>query len=304
MMSNSKPHVEADIRSFASQPLERLMESAWNIRLDNFGLDIEWVNPIRTAVLSVTGAQCALKCAHCGGKYLNHMLPIERWRELNPSKVSSCLISGGCDYSGRVPIEQHISVLPELASKWRLNMHLGLVSEKEISNVAPFCHVASFDFVVDDETIRDVYDFPGSGQDFVETYCMLREHVKVTPHICIGLHGGRISGELDAIHALTGIGADAIVFIVFIPTPGTLFENRTPPPVESVARIIATARCLFPRTPIYLGCMRPHGRYRHMLDPIAIRAGVNRIVVPAQQGRAEALALGLNALWTEECCAL
>lgn len=304
MMSSSKSYAESDIQSFAAQPLESLMESAWDIRLKNFGLDISWVNPIRTGVLSVTGTTCALKCAHCGGKYLRHMLPIERWRELDPSKVTSCLISGGCDHLGRVPVEKYVRLLPELSSKWRLNMHLGLASEEVISNLAPFCHVVSFDFVVDDETVRDVYGFRASGQDFLETYSMLRQHVKVIPHICIGLHGGQISGELNAIHALTDIGADAIVFIVFIPTPGTLYENRTPPPVEGVARIIATARCLFPITPIYLGCMRPHGKYRHVLDPMAVRSGVNRIVVPSHQGRTEALKLGLDALWIEECCAL
>lgn len=303
-MSRSKPHVKVDIKSFAVQPLESLMKSAWDTRVSNFGSDISWVNPIRTAVLSVTGTTCALKCAHCGGKYLRHMLPIERRGELDSSQISSCLVSGGCDSLGKVPVERYIHLLPELSSKWRLNMHLGLTSEEVISNIAPFCQVVSFDFLVDDDTIRDVYGFPASGKDFLRTYCMLRQHVKVIPHICIGLHGGQISGELDALHALTEIGADAIVFIVFIPTSGTLYENCTPPPVESVARIIATARCLFPRTPIYLGCMRPHGRYRHVLDPMAIRAGVNRIVVPAQQGRAEASKLGLDASWIEECCAL
>ena len=141
------------------------------------------------------------------------------------------------------------------------------------------------------------------GRSFVRRMYM-REHIKVVPHICVGLRGGQISGELDAIYTLAEIGADAIVFIVFIPTPGTRYENRTPPSVESVIRIIATARCVFPRTPIYLGCMRPHGQYRHALDSMAIRAGVNRIVAPSQPARAEALKLGLDASWIEECCAL
>ncbi len=303
-MSSSKLYVGADIQSVEAEPLESLMKSAWDIRLDNFGSDIGWVNPIRTAVLSVTGTACALKCAHCGGKYLKHMLPIERWGELDSSKVSSCLISGGCDPLGKVPLDNYIHLIPELASRWRLNMHLGLASEKVIRTVAPFCHVASFDFVVDDETIRDVYGFEASGQTFSKTYCMMREHIKVVPHICIGLRGGQISGELDALCALADIGADAIVFIVFIPTPGTRYENCMPPSVESVARIIATARCVFPKIPIYLGCMRPHGEYRHALDLLAIRAGVNRIVAPSRPARAKASKLGLDVSWTEECCVL
>ena len=303
-MNMANPRVESEMKSLGAQPLESLMKAAWDIRVSNFGSSISWVNPIRTGVLSVTGTACSLKCAHCGGKYLRHMLPIERRGELDPSQISSWLVSGGCDSFGRVPVERYVHVLPELSSKWRLNMHLGLASEEMIKNVAPFCQVVSFDFLVDEDTIRDVYGFPASGEDFLRTYSMLRQHVKVIPHICIGLHGGQISGELDALCALTEIGADAIVFIVFIPTSGTLYENCMPPPIEGVARIIATARCLFPQTPIYLGCMRPHGRYRHVLDPMSVRAGVNRIVVPSQQGRAEASRLGLNASWIEECCAL
>ena len=101
VMNNSKSCVRDDSQSVAEQPLDNLMKSAWDIRLANFKSDIEWVNPIRTAVLSVTGTECALKCAHCGGKYLKHMLPVERWRELNPSEISSCLISGGCDTRGK-----------------------------------------------------------------------------------------------------------------------------------------------------------------------------------------------------------
>lgn len=304
VMNSSESRVKVDVHSIAAQPLESLMESAWDIRFRSFGADIEWVNPIRTAVLSVTGTACALNCGHCGGEYLKHMLPIERWRELNPSEISSCLISGGCDGLGRVPIDKYIELIPELASKWKLNMHLGLASEEVIRKIAPFCSVASFDFVVDDDTIREVYGFRGSKQIFLKTYNTMGDHIRVVPHICIGLRAGQISGELDAVRALADIGADAIVFIVFIPTPGTRYQGSLPPPVEGVVRIIATARCIFPTTPIYLGCMRPHGRYRHSLDSMAIRAGVNRIVAPTGQARAEAQTLGLNSSWIEECCAL
>ncbi len=284
--------------------LKTLMESAWDIRLRNFGTDITWINPVRTAVFSVTGKVCGVNCAHCGGKYLEHMIPIEQWQDFNSLDICSCLVSGGCDRSGRVPIEKHIHIFSELSKNWRLNMHLGLISEDAVKKIAPYCHVVSFDFVVDDRTIRDVYGFPASGQEFIRTYCMLRQYVNVIPHICIGLHGGELSGELNAIHTLADIGADAIVFIVFIPTPGTAYENRTPPSVESVVHIISTARCLFPHTPIHLGCMRPHGRYRQALDPMAVKAGVNRIVIPAQSARVKALELGLDALWKEERCAL
>lgn len=290
-------------KSTARQPLDELLGSAWDVRRSAFGDEIGWVNPVRTAALSVTGAACALACAHCGGHYLEHMLPVQRWRELDASYVKSCLVSGGCDPCGRVPVADHLDVVGELASRWRLNLHLGLVSEEDVARIVPFSPVVSFDLAVDDRTIREVYGLDASGQEFLATYEMLRRHVRVVPHICIGIRGGRPSGEVEALRALAHLGADAIVFIVFTPTPGTRYAACSPPEPEEAARIIATARMMFPSTPIYLGCMRPRGSYREALDSLALRAGVNRIVSPSHRAREGARILGLVETWREECCA-
>lgn len=289
--------------SAARQPLEVALESAWDLRLSAFGRDVEWVSPVRTAVLSVTGKACSLACAHCGGRYLEHMLPVHRWRELDAENVRSCLVSGGCDPRGRVPVTDHLGIVAELASRWPLNLHLGLVSEEDVAGIAPFSPVVSFDLVVDDATIRDVYGLDVPGEQFLATYEMLRRHVRVVPHICIGIRGGRVSGEMGALRALVHSGADAIIFIVFTPTPGTRYAACSPPEPEEAARIIAAARVMFPTTPLYLGCVRPRDGYRDALDSLALRAGVNRIVSPSRRAREAAKALGLEATWREECCA-
>ena len=70
-------------------------------------------------------------------------------------------------------------------------------------------------------------------------------------------------------------------FIVFRPTPDTALERSSPPPLEEVARGLATARAAFPQTPLYLGCLRPGGVYRDKRDCLALRAGINKIVQPA-----------------------
>jgi uncharacterized radical SAM superfamily protein len=93
-----------------------------------------------------------------------------------------------------------------------------------------------------------------------------------------------------------------LVFIVFIPTPGTRYADCPPPLAEEVALILAEARQRFPSIPIHLGCMRPRASYRSLLDPLAVRAGVNAIVSPSREGRAMAMALGLRAVQTRECC--
>ncbi|MCR4402440.1 MAG: radical SAM protein [Firmicutes bacterium] len=284
--------------------LEALLEKACRLRRSAFGQEIEWVNPVRTAVLSVTGGACELGCAHCGGHYLKHMIPIERWHELVcADRVSSCLVSGGCDRRGRVPVRSRIDTIRELAATYRLNLHLGLADEEDVLELAPLHPVVSFDLVADDATIREVYGLDVTARDFLAKYVMLRRHVRVVPHICIGLRGGEPSGELEALGALARVGVEAIIFIVFTPTPGTSYESREPPSPEFAARVMAQARVMFPATPIYLGCMRPRGGYRDKIDKLALRAGVNRIVAPSPAAREEAEALGLSARWREECCA-
>ncbi|MGE5592338.1 MAG: radical SAM protein [Betaproteobacteria bacterium] len=302
------PRVEAPLAAEAPEPrpaLEALLEKAWEARRAAFGDAIEWVNPVRTAVLSVTGTACALGCAHCGGHYLRHMLPIARWRDVTSDEgVRSCLVSGGCDSRGRVPVAAHMDTLRELAARFRLNLHLGLADEADVARLAALRPVVSFDLVADDATVREVYGLDRPAADFVSTYSLLRRYVRVVPHICIGLRGGEPSGEIEALNVLARLGAEGIIFIVFVPTPGTRYASRKPPAPEEAAEVIARARLMFPKIPIYLGCMRPRGGYRDALDTLAVRAGVNRIVAPSPRAREEAESLGLSAKWREECCAL
>jgi uncharacterized radical SAM superfamily protein len=131
---------------------------------------------------------------------------------------------------------------------------------------------------------------------------MLRRHARVVPHITIGLRGGELGHERPAMDMLARCGLDALVLIVLIPTPGTRYADRTPPPVEQVAGLLAEARLCFSGVPLHLGCMRPRRDYRARLDPLAVRAGVNVIVSPSREGKAQAEALGLEVVRTRECC--
>jgi uncharacterized radical SAM superfamily protein len=69
-----------------------------------------------------------------------------------------------------------------------------------------------------------------------------------------------------------------------------------------VMDIVVEARLRFPDKPLYLGCMRPRGRYRLELDPLAVRAGVNVIVNPAREAVRLAEELGLRITRGRECC--
>lgn len=281
--------------------LTQKLERAWAARRANFPDEITWSYPLDTAVLSLTGWQCALNCAHCGGHYLKGMQPI--W-EVEPNGSTSCLISGGCDPEGRVPVLAHL----ERVRAWRpgraMNWHVGFVDEDEMTAIAPLVDVVSFDFVGNDATIREVYGLDRTVEDYARTYRLLRRYARTLPHVTIGLRGGELGHELLAFDYLQRLGVDGLVLLVFIPTTGTRYADRQPPPVPAVVDLIAEARLRFPETELYLGCMRPKGRYREELDPLALRAGINVLVSPTRSARKMADDLGLVTRHIRECCVL
>lgn len=281
--------------------LEFKLEQAWAVRRANFPDEITWSYPLDTAVLSLTGRGCGLDCAHCGGHYLKGMRPI--W-EAEPDGAPSCLISGGCDPEGRVPVLAHLDRVRAWRQGRRLNWHVGLITEVEMAAIAPLADVVSFDFVGDDETIGEAYGLDRTVQDYVETYRLIRRYARALPHITIGLRGGALGHERPAMEMLQELGADGLVFLVLIPTPGTRYADRQPPSPEAAAELLAEARLRFPATPIYLGCMRPRGAYRDRLDPLAVQAGANVVVSPARRARRLAAELGLATHEMRECCVL
>jgi uncharacterized radical SAM superfamily protein len=281
--------------------LEEKLARAWAVRRANFPDDITWSNPLDTAVLSLTGQHCSLDCAHCGGHYLGGMRPI--WAA-EPDGATSCLISGGCDPQGRVPVLAHL----ERVRAWRdgrtLNWHVGFVSEEEMEVIAPLVDVVSFDFVGDDATIREVYGLERTVDDYIRTYELLRRHARTLPHVTIGLRGGQLGHELRAFEFLQHLGVDGLVLLVFIPTKGTRYADHQPPPVPVVADLLAEARIRFPDVPLFLGCMRPKGSYRAEIDPLAVKAGINVLVGPSRSAREAASQLGLRIRDSRECCVL
>ena len=273
---------------------------AWSVRLRQHGRVVLFDRPTDTLPVSLTGTSCALRCAHCNGHYLQHMRPI--W-DLHPSGAKSCLISGGCDAMGRVPLNSHLERVAELHRERRLNWHVGLAHTEDLTLVLPYVDVISFDVVGDRETAREVYGLDLGLDDYMATYDMLRRHAQVVPHITIGLRGGRLSGERRALVALGERQPGVLVWLILIPTPGTAYAAVDPPTLVEVADLLLGARIQLPETRLYLGCMRPHGRYRQAVDRLALRAGINAIVNPSRAAEDEAEKLGLRLVWGDECCA-
>ena len=111
-----------------------LLNEAWIVRQANFPSVVRFDYPLNTLVVSQTGTHCELDCAHCGGRYLRHMVPI--W-EAQGGAATSCLISGGCDRQGRVPVSHHLDKVMELRSGRVLNWHVGLIDQMELQTILP-----------------------------------------------------------------------------------------------------------------------------------------------------------------------
>jgi len=276
-------------------------EHAWRVRAANFPPVIGADYPLKTLVVSLTGDRCELDCAHCGGHYLRHMVPV--W-DADPQGATSCLISGGSDRAGRVPVMSHLDLVERLRPGRIMNWHVGLIRKAEFEAISHHVDIISFDFVGDDETIAEVYGLDAQAGDYAATYELLRGYATVVPHITVGLRGGSISHEYGALDTLEKLGVDGLVFLVLVPTRGTRYADCRPPAVENVAELFVEARVRFPAAPIHLGCMRPRGEYRERLDQLAVLAGVNVIVNPSAGALSLAREMGLTVDRREECCAV
>ncbi len=277
----------------------------------------------RTIAMSLTGTRCELKCKHCNAQYLKGMLTKEQTLKLLQSKpgyYKSVLVSGGSTKEGKVPVVQNLRFIKKLyKSGLKLNFHTGLLDREEILKIKPFVSRVSFDFIYDDEVIKNVYGLlDKTKEDYEKTYLLMRRIIggrieneegypssRVVPHFTIGLNCGKITkGDFDTISELAYLKPTLLVIDVFIPTRGTPFENCPPPPLDGVKEVLDKARRRLTRTTMFLGCMRPFGAYREKLDLIAYENGVKGFVKPSKPLIEKVKSSREKIIIKEECCAL
>lgn len=267
--------------------------------------------PRRTLSVSVTGEECALHCNHCNGHYLQYMVPVTAARRvLESGEYRSILLSGGSDPHGRLPLMGHLAFIAWVHEQGiRINAHVGLQSDEDIHVLSPFFDKVSLDYVWDDATIHDVYHLQRSGADYLHaardwadafsaaggSEALTSAKQRVNLHLTIGLKGGVVVGEYAAIDSLIAFQPASLVFLVLIPTEGTVYGNVPVVPIEAVESVFAYARLKLPSTDLVLGCMHPKvAGYGERLVHLAGRYQFRGVV--GEQSREE------DAEQMEECC--
>ena len=263
--------------------------------------------------ISITGSSCALKCKHCDGRVLNTMFPaptpkelFELCEKLKEKGAVGCLISGGCLPDGSVPLDEFVDAIARVKKELGLTIvtHTGIIERSTAKRLKEAgVDAALIDIIGSDQTIRDVYRLEISVEDYDRSLRALQKSgIPFVPHLLIGLHYGKLKGELQALKMISNYSPSAIILIAFMPIHGTSMEKVDPPTPEDIAKVLVTTRLLMPNIPVALGCMRPKGKHRTRTDTLAVKAGVNAIAFPAEEAIRLAESLGLEISFSPLCC--
>jgi hypothetical protein len=268
--------------------------------------------------ISLTGLSCSLNCKHCNKYYLRHMIPAKNPKKLfkvckalYEKGLSGVLFSGGSRKDGIVPLSEFADVMAKIKKETGLIFlaHTGPINY-ETAKVLKESGLdgALIDVVGSEETTKKVFGIKIGFEDYMETFKALAKAgiPNISPHICIGLHFGRLKGEAKALELISEIKASTIVIVVLIPTRGTAMADVPPPSPTDVAKVVAIANLMFPHVPVSLGCVRPGRIYRPKIDEMAIRAGVGSLAVPTESSFKVARRWGFKTRSYDKpmCCCL
>lgn len=263
--------------------------------------------------ISITGSSCALKCKHCGGKVLNTMFPaptpeklVDVCANLKSEGAIGCLISGGCLPNGSVPLHKFTDAIAKIKQDLGLTVvvHTGITDFSMAERLKKAgVDAALIDVIGSDETIREIYQLSVRVEDYEKSLRALHEaEVPVVPHVLVGLHYGKLRGELHALEMISKYKPSAVIVIALMPIHGTPMEDVNPPSPEDIAKVLVSAKLMMPTTPLVLGCMRPKGEHKIKTDVLAIKSGVHALAFPTNEAVQLAKEMGLEISFSSLCC--
>lgn len=317
-----------DIDLLRTWNLEDLFRESWKIRKENFPPILTVSTPSQKTYISnfhqnkinsfvnvsITGTNCALNCEHCKKNLLESMIPISKPNDLKilgdkliKKGCQGILVSGGSSSIGEVPLNNYFETFVYLKNiGLKIIVHTGLASEDTAIGLKKAgVDQVLIDIIGDENTIKNVYNLEKTPYDFFNSLkILIKNGLDVVPHILVGLNFGRISGEYNALKMLTQLKTNNIIFVIISPIKGTPMENIIPPSFKEVGKIAAIARILNQNTNINLGCARPTGEEKELIEKSAIDAGINGIAYPSDETIEYAKNLGLEIKFKDTCCSL
>ncbi|MDQ1242203.1 MAG: lipoyl synthase [Pseudomonadota bacterium] len=265
---------------------------------------------------SITAGACGLNCDHCRAEILKPMLAAtspamldQKVRHLVATQdLQGFLLSGGSNRRNEIPYERYYPVVERLKRDFpqmSIAIHTALTDEAGARAMeAAGVDTAMMDVIGAEETIREVYHLDRPVEDFEATLAALcTTSMKVSPHIVVGLHYGRIVGEPNALDIVSRHAVEALVLVVVMPfyaKPG-LFAV---PDTADVGRIFGAARRRLPDRQVLLGCARPPGLHKRAVDAYAVMAGLDGIAFPADGVVGVARAVGRPFHQEHACCSI
>jgi uncharacterized radical SAM superfamily protein len=154
------------------------------------------------------------------------------------------------------------------------------------------------------DTIREVYHLDRPVADFEATLAALcATGMEVTPHIVVGLHYGRILGEAHALEMVARHPVKALVLVVVMPFYAKA-DTFAVPSTSAVGEIFLEARERLADKQVLLGCARPPGMHKRVVDAYAVMAGLDGIAFPADGAVAVAQAIDRPYYQEHACCSI
>lgn len=268
--------------------------------------------------ISMSGNICSLHCKHCNHTYLNNMQSLtkpekflETCRQLADNGIVGFLLSGGCNKNGEMlNLKKLLPVVKQVKKETNLiiKLHTGFVDKALAENiVSAGIDIASVEVVGSDETIKEIFDFNATTKSYMSTLQNLEfaGMPYIVPHICIGLHYGKLNGEFNALKIIKEFcNPSLLVMIIFRPTKGTVLENCKIPNPDDISVVVKKVKEMFPDKDISLGCIRPRLEQREEIELAALQAGVNRMEIPSKNTLKSAEKMGYTIRTVYACCAL
>jgi lipoyl synthase len=280
------------------------------------GAEIQGCSKNSFPAFSVTAGACALDCDHCQAKILEPMIPATTPEMLDRKvrdlillqDLQGFLLSGGSNRRNEIKYEKYLPVIERLKRDFpslKIAIHSALTDitrAKQMESAG--VDTAMMDVIGAEETIKQVYHLDRTVADFEATLAALcATRMEVVPHIVIGLHYGRILGEPNALEICARHGIHSLVLVVVMPFYARTGTFATPDP-HDVGRIFRDARRRIPNKQVLLGCARPAGMHKRIVDAYAVMAGLDGIAFPADGAAALCKAIGRPYEQQHACCSI